>query len=297
MIIFGGYPYKNDLWWYDPSSGTTGAWIDMTTTAISPSIRMGHSMVWDPMRNMVIMFGGSGSMPPYKNDLWWYDSSSGTHGAWAKMIDQDAPGSPSARSNHAMVWDPVRNVMIMFGGFNGPTYYNDLWWYDPSSGTSGAWTKMIDNGVVGSPSARRGHSMVWDPMRNMVIMFGGTGGASGNRNDLWWYDSSSGTHGAWAKMIDQDAPGSPSVRYGHAMVWDPVRNVMIMFSGSSANDLWWYDPSLGTSGAWIKHINSFAPGSPSRYGHSMVWDPVQNVMIMFGGQHAYGQKNDIWWWW
>jgi hypothetical protein len=185
VIMFGGWNgyYTNDLWWYDPTLNT---WIDKTP-ASSPSPRQNHSMVWDGTR--MIMFGGYDVSDNYTNDLWWYDPASGTIGAWIKQIDQGVGTSPLARSSHSMVWDPIGDRAIMFGGhrygYSFYTYYNDLWWYDP---VSNAWAQQT---TVSSPSARYGHSMVWDNIGQRVIMFGGSENVTGYyyKNDLWWWTS------------------------------------------------------------------------------------------------------------
>jgi hypothetical protein len=284
VIMFGGYDncgYKNDLWWYDPE---LNSWTQVTPTGSSPSARAYHSMVWDPdvTSGRVIMFGGNG-VSGYKNDLWWYDPVSNT---WTEKIAQGTTGSPSVRQMHSMVWDPARSGMIMFGGYADYGYKNDLWWYDSVANT---WTeKTPDN----SPSARYGHSMVWDPARSGMIMFGGYND-SGNKNDLWWYDPELNT---WTEKIAQGITGSPSVRYGHSMFWYPdvTSGRVIMFGGSddysNKNDLWWYDPALNT---WTGPI--VISGSPSaRSFHSIVWDGQK--VIMFGGYDGAVNKNDLWWW-
>jgi alpha-tubulin suppressor-like RCC1 family protein len=287
VIMFGGWAdggeKKNDLWWYVPTSGTNGTWIDKTTTDISPTARYNHSMVWDGQR--VIMFGGyDGS---FKNDLWWYEPGTNT---WTEKIVNEAVGSPSARYRQAMVWDTVRQGVIMFGGSGtSPIYKNDLWWYDPNFGTTGVWFKQIDQDADGSPSARQNHSMVWDGQK--VIMFGGNDGVS--KNDLWWYDPASGTNGTW---IQQFTSIMPSGRMRHSTVWDSIGQRVIMFGGFGTsptykNDLWWYDPVTNT---WTEKITNGAAGSPSaRNEHSMIWDGTR--LIMFGGNDG-ANKNDLWWW-
>jgi alpha-tubulin suppressor-like RCC1 family protein len=293
VIIFGGFDdvdYKNDLWWYEPGTNT---WTEKITNGAvdSPSPRRFHSMVWDPIEQKVIMFGGYGTSPTYKNDLWWYDPASGTNGAWLMKIDNGTPSPtlPSARDRHSMVWDTVGQRVIMFGGYGGANK-NDLWWYEPISNT---WTMKIDQDVVGSPSARRYHSMVWGGQS--VIMFGGSA-AGGFKNDLWWYEPVSNT---W---IQQYTSVTPSARYGHSLVWDPIGSRVIMFGGFASgdaseykNDLWWYEPVQNT---WSKKITQGIAGSPpARYWHSMVWDPIEQRLIMFGGYDGSSWKNDLWWWW
>ncbi|MBI4711967.1 MAG: hypothetical protein HY762_01470 [Planctomycetes bacterium] len=174
-ILFGGDTaagFKNDWWWYYPITNT---WIDKTTTAISPSARVWGSMVWNGTK--VILFGGKLADGTPKNDLWWYDPADNT---WTEKIPNDAIGSPVGRwSPYMTVWDGAK--VIMFGGNNAGTWYNDLWWYDPTGNT---WTEKITNGAVSSPSTRESFSMIWDGAR--AIMFGGWNG-SNFTNELWWY--------------------------------------------------------------------------------------------------------------
>jgi N-acetylneuraminic acid mutarotase len=332
VIMFGGYDgaYKNDLWWYDPTSGTNGAWIDKTTTAIFPTARNGHSMVWYSIGNRVIMFGGYDGV--YKNDLWWYDPMSNT---WDGPIATGGDGPPSARAYHSMVWDTVGQRVIMFGGYDG-AYKNDLWWYNPVSNT---WEGPIATGGDGPPSVRAYHSMVWDTVGQRMIMFGGSDGVGVYKNDLWWYDPALNT---WTEKTPANSPPArsahsmvwdntrvimfggagngykndlwwyepvsntwtektpvsfPSIRQNHSMVWDTIRNKVIMFGGSGTaqtykNDLWWYDP---VSNIWIQQYTNVIPSVRDK--HSMVWDPIGQRMIMFGGSsNNPTYMNDLWWW-
>jgi len=85
--------------------------------------------------------------------------------------------SPSARYDHAMVYDSVRGKVVMFGGL-GSGYLNDTWEYDGVN-----WTLVT---TASSPSARRTHAMAYDSVWEKVVMFGGSGGS--NVNDTWEYD-------------------------------------------------------------------------------------------------------------
>jgi hypothetical protein len=275
VIMFGGRDesQKNDLWWYDTEENT---WT-LKTPATSPSIRYGHSMVWDQTGQRVIMFGGNGG-GGYKNDLWWYDSASNT---WT---NKTPASSPSNRNGHSMVWDPIGQRVIMFGGQAASGYKNDLWWYDPTSGTTGAWIQMKAQDAVGSPSARYHHFMVWDTVGQRVIMFGGDDHTLNYKNDLWWYYPLTNT---WVPQI---ITGNwPSVREWSSMVWDGMR--VFMFGGDGGyygykNDLWWYEIGINT---WRPQILASLP--PARSGHSMVFDGTR--IIMFGGSDGV-QKNDLW---
>src|SRR5689334_17205884 len=78
---------------------------------------------------------------------------------------------PSARVRHSAIYDPVRNRMVVFGGLSGSTAQNDVWELT-LSGTP-AWHQIVPAGV--SPGARSGHAAVYDPVRDRMIVYGGSG--------------------------------------------------------------------------------------------------------------------------
>jgi N-acetylneuraminic acid mutarotase len=264
VIMFGNM----GLWWYNPGPNT---W-EQKAPVPSPGPRTSHTMVWSGQK--VIMFGGQ-EYPVLKNDLWWYTPQDNK---WARQTIGDAP---SPRRDSSMVWNG-QNVM-MFGGLEeGGVAKNDLWRYDPASGTNSTWTRKIAQDAAGSPPARFGHAMVWDGSK--VIMFGGQAG-SVYKNDIWYYDPQDNT---WTP---QTTTGAPSARSGHTMVWDGSK--VVMFGGTDGvakGDLWCYDPTLNT---WTLQTPS---GSPlEREGHAMAW--AGDRLIMFGGAVSTGvYKNDVWSW-
>ena len=51
-----------------------------------------------------------------------------------------------------------------------------------------------------------------------------------------------------------------------------------------------------TAAAVWERINAFGEPPPSRDGHTAVWDPMSNHMIVFGGFEFFGGAplNDLW---
>jgi N-acetylneuraminic acid mutarotase len=176
-----------------------------------------------------------------------------------------------------MVWDGTK--VVMFGGNNDlETYYNDIWWYYPMTNT---WVQQFP---TISPTARSGHSMVWDGAR--VIMFGGND-SDNYYNDLWWYYPGTNT---WAQQTVRDS--FPEVRTGHSMVWDGTR--VVMFGGNNGstyyNDLWMYYP---WNNGWFFQDTMIGEPPDKRTGHQIVWDGAS--VILFGGGDGNVVKNDLWW--
>ncbi len=78
---------------------------------------------------------------------------------WRPLPD----GPPLAA--HQMVYDSVRNKMVVFGGIKGiGVISNETWEFD---GT--IWTKVADTG----PEGREGFGMVFDSNRGVTVLFGG----------------------------------------------------------------------------------------------------------------------------
>ncbi len=109
------------------------------------------------------MFGGRSSETDFLNDTWAYDPAANT---WTEL--SPSGNLPPARGQSAMAYDPAAHRMIMFGGWNLDTDFNDTWAYDPAANT---WTELNPSGTL--PPARSGHDLVYDSSRGLLIMFGG----------------------------------------------------------------------------------------------------------------------------
>jgi len=193
--------------------------------------------------------------------------SSGTIGTlFFFTVIQNA--SPSARYGSAMVYDPVLQKAIFFGGgcqdADGYELFNDMWLYDP---TSNVWTEI--NPTV-KQSARSSHSMVYDSINHKTILFGGWDDTIGLMNDTWIYDSPA---------------SSPDTRYWHGMVYDSNYHKVIVFGGRNAGapgqaleDTWVFDPS---NNEWTELLPSSHPSN--RMDSSVIYDSNHQKTILFGG--------------
>ncbi|GFR48646.1 hypothetical protein Agub_g10599 [Astrephomene gubernaculifera] len=138
-----------------------------------------------PRGSFVFLFGGeyadvaTDKVHVYK-DLFRFDVDKRR---WARI---DSPNGPPPRSAHQAV--VVKNTMLVFGGeFTSPNqerfhHYKDLWRLDL---TTWEWDCLPSKG---GPSARSGHRMVLQPLKNRLLLFGGfydTGRDVKYYNDLW----------------------------------------------------------------------------------------------------------------
>ena len=255
-----------------------------------PSRRIGHTAIYDPVRDRMVVFGGRDDSSPrepgdqYRNDVWAL-SLAGTP-TWTSLTPAGSP--PSARTEHAAIYDPVRDRMVVFGGqyFDGSNhYFNDVWAL--SLAGSPAWSELSPAGSP--PSERRGHTAIYDPVRDRMVVFGGFNGI-GFPNDAWALSLAGSP--AWTSLTPAGNP--PSAREKHAAIYDPVRDRMVVFGGRDAslrNDVWAL--SLAGNPVWSELSPAGSPPS-GRYRHTAIYDPVRDRMTVFGGRDTSGLRNDSW---
>jgi len=228
LVMFGGFDgttYLNDTWAYDPAENT---WTNLAPAGVSPAARDGHSLVFDPARGQVILFGGWNGKTEF-GDTWAYNPNANT---WLELAPTG--DRPAARDSQAMTYDSTEGLVILFGGWNQSTEFNDTWLYDPAAGT---WTNAAPAGDL--PSGRALAQMVYDPAAKRVIMFGG--GTIGNlvSADTWIYNPAANT---WNQVTPSGS--QPAGRTGHAMTYDAGTGKVVLFGGSDGNtyfnDLWTY---------------------------------------------------------
>jgi hypothetical protein len=98
-----------------------------------------------------------------------------------------------------MAYDSTNGTVILFGGKgNRSQYFNDTWAYTPATNT---WHELTPTSIL--PPGRFGHSIVYDPARRELLLFGGVVGTTGqSANDLWAYSFKTNT---WTHLHPADA--------------------------------------------------------------------------------------------
>jgi len=123
LVLFGGSQYNtqavNDSHTYILNMDSM-EWKKISKTP-SPSIRLGHTLTYNPLNSEIYLFGGLNNNEVY-NDLWKFNCCSLT---WEKITD-DIKNSPKGRSGHTAVIDS--NNLYIFGGMqsNPPHVFDDI---------------------------------------------------------------------------------------------------------------------------------------------------------------------------
>lgn len=281
-VVFGGRQYSRFGDSFRLSFVPFPEWSRLGSDVPRPTERYGQSAVYDSLRDRMVMFGGyDGS---YRADVW----SLGLSGS-APWSD-DTPGSvaPSGRADHSMIYDARRDELVVFGGYDG-AFRNDTWVLSLSGNSK--WKELTPGGSA--PSPRSGHSAIYNPNCDEMLVFGGH--ATEPLNDVWSLSLSGASR--WTRLVPSGAVPQP--RFGHVALRDDARSRMLVFGGSGAfstqNDTW--SLSLCDSSAWT----ALGPsgGLPQRRtGHAAAYDPAGDRMIVFGGATDPGVfppfLNDVW---
>ena len=153
------------------------------------------------------------------SDLWTFDAK----GFWNLSLHATA-ALPSAREDHAAAWDPVREQLWIFGGYDGNDFQKDLWTF---SRNTMSW-RLLDSFVTG-PTARSDHVAVWDDTSLALWLHGGMD--SSLKGDLWRFDSRTE---AWAEFQPENPP---SARAYHVAAWDTLNLAIWMHGGHDGRAL------------------------------------------------------------
>jgi hypothetical protein len=285
MVVFGGWGEEGDLngvWalsLVDPS-----AWTELSPTGTPPSVRSGHSAVYDPVRDRMVVFGGSSGSP--FNDVWAL--SLGATPAWAELSPIGTP--PSVRTAHDAIYDPVRDRMVVFGGWDEAGVLDDVWAL--SLGDTVAWMQLSPAGTP--PAAQLGHGAIYDPVRDRMVVCGDHD--DGEQSPLRVWALSLAGPPAWTEL--SPAGTSPGDRVQESAIYDPARDCMVICGGTGGDgwmplfdDAWAL--SLADPPAWTA-LSATGLRPEGRWSHSAIYDLASGRMVVFGGAGASGFFDDVW---
>lgn len=251
-------------------SGGRPVWRAAATGDL-PAPRVGTATVTDPARGVVVLFGGFPLGGAGVDDGTWVWNGH----AWSVL---NPPGAtPTSRFNASMAWDAVRQDVLMFGGTDYATTYDETWTWD-----GGRWTRQSPSL---SPPARQSAGMAGHVSAGLVVLAGGTTGFT-PLADTWVWDGEQ-----WDEAAGDPLPGP---RQGMAMAWDPASEQVVLFGGTDGTttygDTWVFDATLGWQPLDVT-------GPPARHTSAMAWDASRGGLVLAHGfDGSRTQLADAWLW-
>ncbi|HET6349030.1 MAG TPA: kelch repeat-containing protein [Candidatus Krumholzibacteria bacterium] len=247
---------------------TSNTWTQIAPAGATPSDRFGFAAIYDPLRDRVVIFSGDNNDYPDPNDVWAL-SLAGTP-AWMELTP--AGMAPPGRSGHTGIYDPVRDRMLIFDGYNSDVFALDDTWALSFSGTP-TWTQLSPAGTT--PEARALHCSIYDPVRDRMLIYGGENWRL--RDDALFdthaLDLASGT---WEPVL---VP--PTQRSHHSAIYDAPHDRMIVFGGFGKHHFVDDGALLPVLTLGSERWSSLATtGGPGPAGGEAVYDAVGNRMVV-----------------
>lgn len=178
---------------------------------------------------------------------------------------------PTGRMHPITAWDSARSELMVFGGGTGTLgseVLGDTWTWDQTT-----WERRFQ--VTPGPGPRAASAMIDDPIRQRIVLFGGsTPSPTTVLDDTWEWDGTS-----WNAI---QTTTRPPARQGHSLVYDDARNVVLLHGGRDGSageldDLWEYDGN-----DWVQLTPTTTP--PPRSFHGAAFDSARGVMVVAGGR-------------
>ncbi|HZN39227.1 MAG TPA: hypothetical protein VFD82_10515 [Planctomycetota bacterium] len=285
LMLFGGasvFTQFNDTWTYDGTNWT------QQSPAASPPAKHSMDIVFDLSRGVFVMYGGNATFTnPGTNQTWEYDGVT-----WTQRFPANNPGNLGL---HAMAYDSVRNVVVLFGGMPGGNPIvdsNETWEYDGVN-----WTQRFP---ATNPGRLEAHSMCFHHGLGKTILFGGvnanpsTPPALIDNDKTWAYDG--------ATWVELAVPGTrPPRRERARLAYDPLRQVCVLVggmhysNGQPRSDTW----ELSQTGAVWTWTQVVTPGLPTnfyRFSSTLAFMFGDRQMVQFGGMRGtstmYGDTSE-----
>jgi len=279
-----------------------------------PWLAGGHQMVYDPGTDAVLAFWSEPDDNPVDTyspvtHQWTESREPQKLLTWAYSVDIDQwtllprvafpPGFEAPVLSHAAIDPGTGHVLLLMESAGTRT----LWSYHP------AWNSLTQLGGQ-VPAGRSGDpTLVLDPgAGRLVLVLWGTGSLI--PGETWTFDLLTST---WTNQ-NAEPPGLPDQELDSSLLavrneatFDPVtQRTMVLMNGQLATyrtgeDHWDViprEPGWPAEGTLIDDTGYWTTGPLARTGHSLVYDPVNQRVLVLGGtwrsEDGAQQSGDVW---
>ena len=259
--------------------------VSIGRVSADPEPRIGARMIYDPVDQRIIMYGGATYHNGYSffDELWSYETETNT---WTQL---EMHNSPDPRFNAMLTYLPGRHQLFLFGGWSHEDRTDGTYIFDFATST---WTELHPNN---QPSKRSDASIAYDPENDVIVLYSGYLQNDTHTRDTWIY---SFTEGNWIKQHPENMPLG---QYGHYMVYTEETGQLLMYPGhwstwsngvmtshGFGGNIWEYDVVGET---WTEYPS--APTPTGRYWGYLVYDSTESRLILYGG-HGAVDYDDTW---
>lgn len=251
-------------------------WQPLPAVGTRPNGGYGMTSVYDAKGDRMLIFGGSTSDSYYgaNNDVWELTLRGDPQ--WNLITTTGT--RPVPRRSGAAIFDPLRNRMVIYGGFDAvpgsDQFLGDAWALDFDSSPP-EWTQLSPAGTI--PPGRDAMSAAYDPLHDRMILYGGWSGTNylGDTQYLDWGGSSQ------EALLVPDAtptPTSAQLQWNVQAATGTHAAVYRRDNGGQWTAL--AEAEVGPNGALTYEDATVAPGN--EYGYMMVVGSQRGET--FGGQ-------------
>jgi PKD repeat protein len=173
-MLFGGcldvfcFTASNTTWEWVALGGLYGVWFSLSTPT-APSPRMLSSMAYDSLMGGALLFGGCGGFlgTCSMNDTWEF-----YNGGWTNLTAYNwffGSPTPPGRGGAATTYDAALGEVLLVGGYNDTSYFNDTWaWF---CGIICGWANVTNS--VNLPGPIYGAALASESSTYAPVLFSG----------------------------------------------------------------------------------------------------------------------------
>ncbi|MCC6653505.1 MAG: hypothetical protein IT348_20305 [Candidatus Eisenbacteria bacterium] len=293
LLVFGGSDSYGrplgDLW--SLSLSGTPSWDSLVVGGTPPTPRSSAAAIFDVKRDRFLVVGGNDGVSG--GTMAAFALSNGESPSWSQLV---AGGAPSARNSQAVIYDPQRDQLVLFGGlvnsgFTVSSLRGDLLLLSLAGTPS--WTTWVPGGTA--PSPRYGVAAAYDASRSRYYFFGGSSLVDGPpialrlKGETYGLPRTGATNWSVHSLLPTFSCGSGP---GQLVVVDAARDRVLRLggiyygvaplpSGISERTISLSNPSAG----WQSYFRQAVSYHPGHMALSGVIDAPRHRLILFAGRN------------